>query len=232
MPELSKWFHGADRIFILEDNDEPGRKFAREKLKALRGTASDIRIVSFPDVPVGEDVSYWLKEMGHTREELVARCKAAPLPGDAAKLESVIGSEVKQRAIEWLWDKRFAIGKIGVIAGLPDQGKGLVTYYIIAQITRGGLWPIAEGRSRLGNVVILSAEEDPNDSLAPRLIAAGADMGRVCIVKMMREPDEKGQDHKRMFSLVTDLEPLRQKIIEIGDVVAVFIDPIMSTRHR
>lgn len=227
-PELNKWFHGLERAFILEDNDEPGRKFAREKLKALRGIIPDIRIVSFPDVPQGEDVSYWIKELGHSKKELIERCKAAPPPGGEAKLESVLASEVEIRAIEWLWDKRFAVGKIGVIAGLPDEGKGQVMYYIAARITRGQTWPIAEGRSRLGNVIILSAEEDFSDSLIPRLMAAGADLDRVRLVQMVREPGEDGQSQKRMFSLVTDLEMLRQKIDEMGDVAAVFIDPISS----
>ena len=228
VPELNKWFHGAQRAYIYEDNDEPGRKFAREKLKALRGIIPDIRIVSFPDVPQGEDVSYWIKELGHSKQELIERCKAAPPPGGEAKLESVFASDVEMRAIEWLWDKRFAIGKIGVIAGLPDEGKGQVLCYMAGRITRGQTWPIAEGRSRLGNVIILSAEEDAADSLVPRLHAAGADTARVCLEKMVREPGENGQEHKRMFSLVTDLEMLRQRIVEVGDVAAVFIDPITS----
>jgi hypothetical protein len=31
---------------------------------------------------------------------------------------------VPLRAIHWLWRNRFALGKIGIIAGLPDVGKG------------------------------------------------------------------------------------------------------------
>jgi 5S rRNA maturation endonuclease (ribonuclease M5) len=77
-PELNKWFAGAKRVFIFEDNDEPGRKFAREKASALQGIVPDIRIVSFPDTPAGGDVSDWIKELGHSKEELVERCKAAP----------------------------------------------------------------------------------------------------------------------------------------------------------
>ena len=62
----------------------------------------------------------------------------------------------------------------------------------------------------------------------PRLKAAGADLDRVHIIKMVCEPDEDGQPQKRMFSLVTDLEMLRQKIIKIGNVAAVLIDPITA----
>jgi hypothetical protein len=60
----------VSRIFIPEDNDEPGRCFAREKAHALAGIVPDIRIVAFPDVPEGEDVSCWLTELKHRRTDL------------------------------------------------------------------------------------------------------------------------------------------------------------------
>jgi putative DNA primase/helicase len=133
------------------------------------------------------------------------------------------------RAIHWLWGKRFAVGKIGIIAGLPDEGKGQILCYIAARGTRGLEWPNGEGICPKGNVIILSAEENPSDSLAPRLKAAGADLSRIHFLNMVCDRDEKtGQPQRRMFSLVSDLEKLRRKIVEVGNVVAVLIDPISS----
>jgi hypothetical protein len=77
-PELNQWFVGRKRVLIPEDNDDSGRKFAQEKAKALEGIVPDIRVVSFPDVPEGEDVTYWLKELGHSAAEYLARCEASP----------------------------------------------------------------------------------------------------------------------------------------------------------
>jgi DNA polymerase-1 len=226
-PELNWWFFGVQQVFILEDNDEPGRAFAREKARALEGIVPDICIVSFPDVPEREDVSWWLAH-GHTKEQLLARCEAA-LQWQADELESVRADQVVMRAIVWLWLNRFAVGKIGIIAGLPDEGKGQILCYIAARVTRGLEWPNGEGHSPQGNVIILSAEEDPSDSLAPRLAAAGADLSRIHFLKMVRDRDEKtGQQRKRMFSLVSDLEKLRRKIIEAGDLKAVLIDPVSA----
>src|SRR5262249_18034190 len=78
-PELNRWFHGVPQVFIAEDNDEPGRLFAREKARALAAIVPDIRIVSFPDVPDGQDVSYWLHDLKHSKDEYLARCAEAPL---------------------------------------------------------------------------------------------------------------------------------------------------------
>jgi putative DNA primase/helicase len=140
-----------------------------------------------------------------------------------AVLVSAEASLFTMMGIRWLWPDRFAIGKLGIIAGLPDEGKGQVLAFIAAQVTNGGEWPMKEGRSPQGSVVIFSDEDDPNDTLVPRLAAAGANLDRIHIIKMVKD-DKNG----RMFSLVSDLELLRRKIIEIGDVVLVLIDPITA----
>jgi putative DNA primase/helicase len=140
-----------------------------------------------------------------------------------AVLVSAKASSYKMTVIRWLWPDRFAIGKLGIIAGLPDKGKGQVLAFIAAQVTKGDEWPMKEGRSPQGSVVIFSDEDDPNDTLVPRLAAAGANLDRIHIIKMVQD-DKNG----RMFSLVSDLEALRRKILEIGDVVLVLIDPISA----
>jgi hypothetical protein len=58
-------------------------------------------------------------------------------------------------------------------------------------------------------------------------MASGADLSRIELVSMVQD---KGKD--RMFSLVTDLPLLRQKINEVGDVRMVQIDPISAYRVR
>jgi hypothetical protein len=72
-------------------------------------------------------------------------------------------------------------------------------------------------------VILLTAEDDLADTVVPRLVAAGANLSRVAILRMV--PDGSS---KRMFSLVTDLDMLRRKIEEVGDVQAILIDPITA----
>jgi putative DNA primase/helicase len=82
------------------------------------------------------------------------------------------------------------------------------------------LW---RGVAQIGKVILLTAEDDIEDTVVPRLIAAGADLSRVEIIKMVCKGDAK-----RMFSLVSDLPLLRAKIKELGNVVLIVIDPLSA----
>jgi putative DNA primase/helicase len=139
------------------------------------------------------------------------------------ELLSICAADVKMKVVTWLWPDRFAIGKLGIIAGLPDEGKGQILAFLCAAVTKGGEWPMNEGRAPKGKVIVFSDEDDVADTLAPRLEAAGADRCHVEIIKMVRE---EGRD--RLFSLISDLEALRQKIENVSNVKLVVIDPISA----
>jgi putative DNA primase/helicase len=208
---------------------------------SLQGIAAAVRVIELPGLPPKGDIIDWIKA-GGTREKLDELLRQAkPWTSDKADkaagdheqqrqketapevLNSVRASAVTMAAIDWLWPGRFAIGKLGLVVGLPDEGKGQVLCYIAAQVTHGGLWPCEEGRALQGNVILLTAEDDLNDTVVPRLVAAGADLDRVEIVSLVRRNNKN-----RMFSLITDLELLRQKVAEVGDVKMIQIDPISA----
>jgi AAA domain len=155
---------------------------------------------------------------------LLARAEAAPKWKPDA-LDTVSAADVEMRELTWVWPDRFAVGKVGLLVGLPDEGKGQILFYVAAQITNGGAWPCNEGTAPKGSVILLTAEDDLHDTVVPRLAAAGADRSNVHIIKMVKTSADKGE---RMFSLVEDLELLRRKITEIGDVVMVQIDPMSA----
>jgi hypothetical protein len=61
--------HVADRhVVVFEDNDEAGRDHARKKAARCYGTAASVKIVKFPELPAGGDVSDWL--LDHSADDL------------------------------------------------------------------------------------------------------------------------------------------------------------------
>jgi hypothetical protein len=150
-------------------------------------------------------------------------CGAKP-NANAGMLDSKKASAYAIRGISWFWPGRFALGKLGLIGGLPDKGKGLISADIIARSTTAAEWPCNEGKAPLGNVIWFTAEDDIEDTVIPRLVAASADLDRVEIVGMAKNADGT----PRMFNLATDLPLLRSKIDQVGNVALVIIDPVSA----
>ena len=145
-------------------------------------------------------------------------------PQRTDELVTVCAVDIKPKRIDWFWANRFARGKVGVFGGHPDEGKSLIVADMIARATRGDSWPCNEGKAPIGNAILLTAEDDLDDTVIPRLIAAGTDLSRVYIIRMVKKAD----GGSRTFSLLTDLDMLERKITEIGDVVFVGIDPLSA----
>ncbi len=139
----------------------------------------------------------------------------------------VRAADIEMRSIEWLWPGRAAIGKLTLIAGEPGLGKSQLAVALAAAVTTGGRWPGSDDRAPLGSVVIFSAEDDPSDTLVPRLVAAGADPARVRIVSAVEGGDGR-KKVRRSFNLQTDLDLLEAAMRDLGDVRLVVIDPVTS----
>ena len=77
-------------------------------------------------------------------------------------------------AIAWLWQHWLACGKVHLLAGAPGQGKTTIALAMGATVSVGGRWPDGS-RCAVGNVLMWSGEDDPGDTLAPRLKAMGGD---------------------------------------------------------
>jgi hypothetical protein len=76
-----------------------------------------------------------------------------------------------------------------------------------------------------GDVIFMSAEDGIQDTIVPRLIAAGANTARVHIVAAATKPDGTG---RKTFSLKTDVDLLEEKAKEIGNVRLIIVDPISA----
>ena len=147
--------------------------------------------------------------------------------GKRAKIEAVSvgllrGCDIKPEPVAWLWDGWLAAGKMHILAGAPGTGKTTISMALAATVTTGGRWPDGS-RSSAGNVVIWSGEDDPADTLIPRLAASGAEVGRVYFIADVRHGNER-----RSFDPARDMEALRHELLRIGDVRLLIVDPIVS----
>ena len=137
-------------------------------------------------------------------------------------------AECEARPVRWLWPRRIARGKLTVLAGHPGLGKSQAALAIAAIVTTCGRWPVSGERAERGAVVILSAEDDPADTIRPRLEAAGGDLGRCYLIEAAQDMGADGKPRRRGFSVVDDLPRLDAQLRRIGDVALIIIDPITA----
>jgi putative DNA primase/helicase len=111
---------------------------------------------------------------------------------------------------------------VHIIGGQPGAGKTTLAMLMASTATVGGIWPDGS-RAPRGNVIIWSSEDDPADTLLPRLVASGADVERVFFVGDVAQGEER-----RPFDPAKDMEPLREAIGKAGGCVLIVVDPIVS----
>lgn len=134
----------------------------------------------------------------------------------------VNGADLKPEPVRWLWPDWLALGKLHILAGAPGQGKTTIAMAMAATVTIGGRWPDGS-RCDPGNVLIWSGEDDPADTLLPRLLAAGADRTRCYFVSGTRIDDEV-----QSFDPARDMAALEAQARVIGGIKLLVVDPVVS----
>lgn len=171
--------------------------------------------------------------MKHAREimkEVVEQAKhyaPDPLTGEqpskpVRKVVLTNATEIKPEPIRWLWKHWLALGKLEILAGAPGQGKTTIALALAATVSSGGTWPDGS-RCEPGSVLVWSGEDDPADTLLPRLLAAGADPARCYFVKGTRVGGEL-----QPFDPAFDMPELEAAAQSIGDVRLLIVDPVVS----
>ena len=133
-------------------------------------------------------------------------------------------SDVRPYEVQWLWQDRFALGKVTLLVGDPGLGKSFVTLDMAARVTTGRDWPDgAPGVS--GSVVLLSAEDGPADTIRPRMESLGGFADRVDLVQMVKRGNSKNE---QPFSLELDLPALAEALSKQWCPKLVVIDPVSA----
>ena len=146
-----------------------------------------------------------------------------PPPPSTAPSGAVVTqlSTIEPESVTWLWPGRVARGKITVLAGDPGLGKSFVTLDVASRLTTGRPWPDG-GAVAVGDVVLLSAEDGPADTIRPRVDALGGDPARVYLLRAIRDADGE-----RPVSLDRDLAALEKTVAGLRPVLVV-IDPLTA----
>jgi hypothetical protein len=142
--------------------------------------------------------------------DLVDRLQAFHSPAHGPAVRTADLSRV--RPIRWAWTGRLLLGYLNLLLGAEGVGKGTLTAWLMAQLTRGGLpGDLADTPAR----ILILGDEDAFDSVwVPRLYAAGADLDLIDTLE-----DE--------FDLAGGTGPL-QRLVHQGDYKVLFFDQLLD----
>jgi putative DNA primase/helicase len=214
-------------VYIIADSDTPGRKHAQQVAVSLAGKAESLKVL---ELPGAKDLSEWIERGGTCSAllELIA-CAAdwKQQPSVTAGAITRPFSTIRPQPLRWLWPGRIPLGKLTLLIGDPGLGKSLVTIDIAARISRGLDFP--DGAcGEVGEVILLSAEDDAADTIRPRLDAAGADVARIHTLEGMRVTLSDNSTAVRAFNLETGIATLEDALARLPGVRLIIIDPISA----
>jgi hypothetical protein len=237
-------------LVIAADNDQwtdgnPGVTKAREAAIAVKGKLVvpqfknlDSKPTDFNDLARLEGAETLAEQLARTtvpntdespRMRAQGSDRATVLPDWRPSAATLQMSKVQPEPIKWLWPNRMALGKLTLIAGDPGLGKSLISIALASHVSRGSPWPVDKTECPCGDVVMLSAEDDPADTIRPRLDAAGADVSRVYVMTGVNDIDQDtGRPVHRMVSLKKDLAIVEDLLRTLPNCRLLVVDPISA----
>jgi hypothetical protein len=171
---------------------------------------------------------YGTERPGSAAPEAEFQAVPADMPLTTTGLNLVVTcvADVQAKPINWLWPDTFAHGKTSMIAGIPGLGKSQLTISLAAAVSTGGTLPSGHSCAR-GDVVLVTAEDAIDDTIRPRLEAAGADLRRVRVIESVRT-ERNGQEGVRGFNIQSDMQQLRLLARDLPELRLVVIDPVSA----
>jgi putative DNA primase/helicase len=147
------------------------------------------------------------------------------LSNDEIKLEIIKLSDVTCKNQPWFWPGFIPDHTVTVIAGNGGVGKSALLLYIAAKTTSGEKINYCGFEVTLpkSKVIIMSAEDDPEYQLKPKLLAAGVNQEMIDLIKCKTIGLSA---KKKLINLQNDLDAIEKYIEEQGNVRLIIIDPV------
>lgn len=136
------------------------------------------------------------------------------------ELRLTTADTIQPRAVQWVWQDRMPASSLGLLAGREGLGKSMVAYTHAADLTRGRLPGIHFGVPK--TVAIAATEDSWEHTIAPRLIAADANLSKVGRIDVITTDDVHAE-----LSLPQDLVAL-ERLVRERDVAMIILDPLIS----
>ncbi len=156
-------------------------------------------------------------------------------PGNRSPMKEMLDVDLRLESydmtpkehLRYLWSSYLPLGKLVHIAGHSTEGKTPILTDLAARISVGAAWPDGTP-NKLGprSVILLSAEDDPADTMRPRLEVAGADLKKIFRAIATVQKDQTA--HEKMLALGRDLHKLTELARKIPDLAFIAIDPITN----
>lgn len=134
-------------------------------------------------------------------------------------------TEIQPRPHRWLWPGRIPLGKLTFLSGDPGVGKSRLAADLAARATAGLPWP--DGQPAVAgpvDVLLFCAEDEPADTLRPRVAAAGGDLSRAHAVRPAVLPD----GYVSPVLLPRDCRHLERALIHHANPRLIVLDPLAA----
>lgn len=134
-------------------------------------------------------------------------------------------ADVEPRKVAWLWPGRIPLGRITLLVGRPGEGKSFLTTDMASRVSTGSPWPDGTDCPQ-GSVLLISAEDDPGDTIRPRLDAHYADVNKIHLLSGIRYQDNNGET-ERVITLA-DIAAIEETLRRLDDCKLIVVDPVGS----
>jgi RecA-family ATPase/5S rRNA maturation endonuclease (ribonuclease M5) len=252
---IAKYGLTKKKVFVVPDTDTTGLSFGRQVYQCFKDAGCDVVFAKLPDMPEKpdgkprKDISDWIElkqQAGLSNESILNEwnvfcdhAKNEVLP-EAVERDHDNGSngiktdvitkpfsEYQPEAVQWLLKDIIPLSAITIFYGKPGQGKSFLTCWLAAALTGESIIFFRNEPIPKGKMIMLNAEDNPSNTIVPRLMANNANLNYVHNVECVRRiktdnmdyDDEISLDNPYDFQVLLDKNP---------DCKLIIIDPLSA----